>query len=597
MKNIYRDLKILLSKDLFKIYLLFFASLLSTLLEVVSIGSIPVFVMIITDLDLIFSKISQIHYLKFILNFEHSKVVIFASIALMFIFLFKNLYLFLLLFFQGKLIMRLRAKTSNNIFSHYISWPYEKFINRNPAIVIRTIESDIGNTFNYIQSLLMLVRESLILISLFLLLIFANPFISSISILSLGIPVLFFYYFYRNKLKVKGKLLQIELGKKLKIINQSLGSFKELKIMRRENFFLNNFQEINLNSEKLSFFSYIITSTPRLFLEVTALLSVVVVSAILYIIENNTQSIIPLISLLSVTAIRLIPALSVITTSLTTLRFKRPSFELIVDEIKELKKSLELQSKQNLNKENYNKKFEFNNQISLENISFSYFDVSKVAVENINFKVKKGSKVGIIGRSGSGKSTLVDLILGLLKPQKGEIYLDNYKIDEVSERWQSQVGYIQQDIYLLDDTIKNNISFGIEKDKIDEKLINKVVTIAQLEKFINSLPNRLDTIVGNRGIKISGGERQRIAIARALYNNPQVIILDEATSALDIYNENKILNEINENLSDKTMIVISHRNNTVKNCDTIFVMENGKIIDNGSFPDVMDRNSFLREIN
>ena len=597
MKNIYSDLKILLSKDLFKIYLLFFASLLSTLLEVVSIGSIPVFVMMITDLDLIFSKISQIHYLKFILNFEHSKVVIFGAIALMFIFLFKKLYLFLLLFFQGKLIMKLRAKTSNNIFSHYISWPYEKFINRNPAILIRTIESDIGNSFNYIQSLLMLVRESLILISLFLLLIFANPFISSISILSLGIPVLFFYYFYRNKLKVKGKLLQIELGKKLKTINQSLGSFKELKIMRRENFFLNNFKEINLNSEKLSFFSYIITSTPRLFLEVTALLSVVIVSAFLYIIENNAQSIIPLISLLSVTAIRLIPALSVITSSLTTLRFKRPSFELIVDEIKELKKSLELQSKQNLNKENYNKKFEFNNQISLENISFSYFDVSKVAVENINFKVKKGSKVGIIGRSGSGKSTLVDLILGLLKPQKGEIYLDNHKIDEVSESWQSQVGYIQQDIYLLDDTIKNNISFGIEKDKIDEKLINKVIKIAQLEKFINSLPNRLDTIIGNRGTKISGGERQRIAIARALYNNPQIIILDEATSALDTDNENKILNEINENLSDKTMIVISHRNNTVKNCDTIFVMENGKIIDNGSFPDVMSRNSFLREIN
>ena len=515
----------------------------------------------------------------------------------MLMFLFKNLYLLLLLFFQGKLLMRLRAKTSNNIFSHYISLSYEKLINRNPAILIRTIESDIGNTFNYIQSLLMLVRESLILISLFLLLIFANPIISSISILSLGIPVLFFYYFYRNKLKVKGKLLQIEHGKKLKTINQSLGSFKELKIMRRENFFLNNFQEINLNAEKLSFFSYIITSTPRLFLEVTALLSVVVVSAFLYIIENNAQSIIPLISLLSVTAIRLIPALSVITTSLTTLRFKRPSFELIVDEIKELKKSLELQSKQNLNNENYNKKFEFNNQISLENISFSYFDANKVAIENINFKVKKGSKVGIIGRSGAGKSTLVDLMLGLLKPQKGEIYLDNYKIDEVSESWQSQIGYIQQDIYLLDDTIKNNISFGVEKDKINEKLINKVVKIAQLEKFINSLPNRLDTIVGNRGTKISGGEKQRIAIARALYNNPQVIILDEATSALDTDNENKILNEINENLSDKTMIVISHRNNTVKNCDTIFVMENGKIIDNGSFPDVMDRNSFLREIN
>ena len=184
MKNIYSDLKILLSKDFFKIYLLFFASLLSTLFEVISIGSIPIFVMIITDLDLILSKISQIHYLKFILNFGHSKIVIFGAIALMLIFLFKNLFLLLLLFFQGKLLMRLKTKTSNNIFSHYISLSYEKLINRNPAILVRTIESDIGNSFTYIQSLLMLVRESLILISLFLLLIFSNLLISSISILS-----------------------------------------------------------------------------------------------------------------------------------------------------------------------------------------------------------------------------------------------------------------------------------------------------------------------------------------------------------------------------------------------------------------------------
>jgi ABC-type multidrug transport system fused ATPase/permease subunit len=189
----------------------------------------------------------------------------------------------------------------------------------------------------------------------------------------------------------------------------------------------------------------------------------------------------------------------------------------------------------------------------------------------------------------------VDLILGLLNPQKGQVYVDDNKLREVVDSWQGKIGYIPQEIYLLDDTIKNNIAFGIPKENINEELINNVLKVAQLEKLVHSLPDKLETIIGNKGIKLSGGEKQRIAIARAVYNNPEILILDEATSALDIDNENKILAEINQNLSDKTTIIISHRNNTVKNCDIIYVMEDGKIIDNGKFQEVMERNSFLKE--
>ena len=493
--------------------------------------------------------------------------------------------------------MNLRVKISSDIFSYYILMPYEELINKNPAILIRTIESDIGNTFTYIQSFFTLIRESLILVSMFILLFVTNFFISSISILTLGLPVIIFYYAYRNALKVKGKLLLIEAGKKLKIINQSLGSFKELKITNRENFFLKNFNLINLGLEKLGFFNYMITAIPRLFLEITALLSVVVVSVLLYLAENNTHSIIPLISLLAVTAVRLIPSLNLITASLTTLRFRKPSFELIVYEIKKLYENKNFQEKEILINQNKTQTFDFKNELVLKNVYFKYFDANKAVLENLDFKIKKGSKVGIIGRSGAGKSTLVDLILGLLKPQKGQIYVDDNKLNEVVNSWQNKIGYIPQEIYLLDDSIKNNISFGIEKENIKEELINNAVKVAQLEDLVFSLPNKLETIVGNRGIKLSGGEKQRIAIARAVYNNPEILILDEATSALDIDNENKILDEINRNLSDKTTIIISHRNNTVKNCDIIYVIEDGRIIDNGKFHDVMKRNSFLKEIN
>ena len=594
MRVFFKNLRLLFSKNTYKLYLLFIANLFSTLLEVLSIGSIPVFVMMITDLDLILSKISQISYLSFILKFDHSQIVIFSAILLLLIFLLKNLYLLLILYFQGKLIMNLRVKISSDIFSYYILMSYEELINKNPAILIRTIESDIGNAFTYIQSFFTIIRESLILMSIFVLLFVTNFFISSISILTLGIPLIVFYYTYRNALKVKGKLFLLEAGKKLKLINQALASFKELKISNREKFFLRSFNFINLGLEKLGLFNYLITSIPRLFLEVTALLSVVVVSVLLYLVEDNTYSIIPLISLLAVTAVRLIPSLNAITTSLTTLRFRKPSFELIVHEIKKLKENKNSEIKEKLIVEN-KKTFNFKDELIIKDVHFKYLDANKAVLENLDLKIKKGSKVGIIGRSGAGKSTLVDLILGLLKPQKGQIYVDENKLHEVVNSWQGQIGYIPQEIYLLDDSIKNNIAFGIEKENINDELINNVVKVAQLEELVLSLPNKLETVIGNRAVKLSGGEKQRIAIARAVYNNPEILILDEATSALDIDNENKILDEINRNLSDKTIIIISHRNNTVKNCDIIYVMEDGKIIDNGKFQDVMKRNSFLKE--
>ena len=593
MQVFYTKLKSLFSKNTYKLYLLFVANLFSTFLEVFSIGSIPVFVMMITDVDLVLSKISEISYLTFILKYEDSQLIIFSAIFLLLIFLFKNLYLLFVLYFQGKLIMNLRLKISTNIFSYYILMPYEELINKNPAIVIRTIESDVSNTFVYIQSFFTIIRESLILVSIFILLFITNFFISSISILTLGVPLIIFWYTYKNALKVKGKLFLIESGKKLKLINQSLASFKELKISNRENYFLKSFTFITQGLEKLGFFNYLITAIPRLFLEVTALLSVVVVSVLLYLIENDTQSIIPLISLLAVTAVRLIPSLNAITTSLTTLRFRKPSFELIVNEINKLKEK-NFQIKETTVNVN-NKNFEFKNELIVKNVYFKYQDANKAVLENLNFKIKKGSKVGIIGRSGAGKSTLVDLILGLLNPQEGQIYVDDNKLHEVVDSWQGKIGYIPQEIYLLDDSIKNNIAFGIPKENINEELINNVLKVAQLEKLVHSLPDKLETIIGNKGIKLSGGEKQRIAIARAVYNNPEILILDEATSALDIDNENKILAEINQNLSDKTTIIISHRNNTVKNCDIIYVMEDGKIIDNGKFQDVMERNSFLKE--
>lgn len=312
-------------------------------------------------------------------------------------------------------------------------------------------------------------------------------------------------------------------------------------------------------------------------------------------IGRPVDAILPMISLLAISTVRFIPALNIITSSLTSIRLRKYAIDLIVDLIKEANLLSGKEKSERVYKKDFIKNEIFSNNIKLKNISFNYGTDKKVAVNNINIDIAKGKSVGLIGKSGSGKSTLVDIIIGLLEPSTGEILIDDSNIGTKKISWQKQLGYVPQEVYLLDDTIRNNITFGIEKEEIDEKLLSDVIEKSQLKNLVNSLTKKLDTFIGDRGARLSGGEKQRIGIARALYNKPKVIVFDEATSSLDIYNENKILKEIYENKKDKTLIIISHRNNTVKYCDLIYVMEDGKIIDNGTFEQIMKKHSYLKE--
>ena len=583
-------------KQLFKLYLVLLASIFATFFEVIGIGSIPVFAMLITDVEGLINNISQYISIDFINEIDRKTLQITAACLLVLIFLFKNLFLFLLLFLQGKLLKELRSATSNKLYHYYIYMPYIKHLNHNPSILIRSVTSDIKAAFVFIQSYIMMIRESLILAALFIFLVVVDPLISFFLLFFLGIPVISFYNFYKKILKSKGKYLQTLLGDEIKTVNQSLGAIKETKLFNKEYHFLSYFKNLVQKKENLSFFAYLISGSPRLFLEVMALFSVALISAFLILFGKTPEAILPLISLFAVSAVRFIPALNVITASLTTIRFLQPSFDLVTKEIKKLKSSSIL-FKRDTTTQIEAKNFKLNDAIIMKDISFDYEEGMRATLRNINLQVKKGKSVGIIGKSGSGKSTLVDIMLGLLEPQKGGVYFDDKNIKNELSLWQKQIGYIPQDIYLLDDSIKKNITFGLKDDEIDEKLLLQTLKIAQLKDFVDTLPDAINTFVGNRGVKLSGGERQRIGIARAMYNLPKIMVFDEATSSLDIENENKILDEIYENRDDKTLIIISHRNNTVKYCDLIYVLEDGKLIDQGSFKEIFNKHGYLKEMN
>ncbi len=583
-------------KQLTKLYLILFASILATFFEIIGIGSIPIFALLIIDVENFINNISPYISVDIINEIDKKTLQITGACLLVLIFVFKNLYLFLLLFFQGKLLKELRSSTSNKLYHYYIYMPYIKHLSRNPSVLIRSITSDVGLTFVFIQSYIMLIRESLLLVTLFIFLLVVDPSISLFSLFFLGVPVLFFYNFYKKKLKLKGKDLQFLIGDEIKTVDQSLGAIKETKLFNKEYHFLSYFKKLVQNKENLQLFSYLVSASPRLFLEVVALFSIAMISVFLIFIVKDPNAILPLISLFAVSMVRFIPALNVITSSLTTIRFRQPSFDLVAKEIKNLE-SIPILLKKDRSTQNEANNFKFNDCILMKDISFDYEEGRRTTLKNINIQIKKGKSVGIIGKSGSGKSTLVDIMLGLLEPQKGGVYFDNINIKDELSLWQKQIGYIPQDIYLLDDTIKRNITFGLKDDEIDEKLLLQTLEIAQLKDFVNTLPDAINTFVGNRGVKLSGGERQRIGIARAMYNLPKIMVFDEATSSLDIENENKILNEIYEKRDDKTIIIISHRNNTVKYCDLIYVLEDGKLIDQGSFKEIINKYGYLKEMN
>ena len=569
---------------------LFFGSIISSFFELIGIGSIPVFAMVIIDLDLLKSKLPSFVDLNLLDQFSQNQVTFFGAVALITIFLLKNLYLTLMIYFQGKIIKTLRSNLGLRLFRSYINAHYIFHLQRNPAELLRGTTSDVGGATDSIMSIIVLLREILLLFMIFALLFYADPFISFSVFVILTSFVGLFFFLTKKKLKIIGKMIQFFTGNQIKIVNQGLGAIKEIKISNKEKHVEEIFKQNVDEIEKNIFFSFFLNAMPRLFLEVISVIAVVVVSTISVFMYASTALMIPLMTLLAVSTVRLIPTFGAIAMSLTIIRVKTPSLDFISKEISELENTNII-----LNQEN-EKEIKFFKNIHVKKVNFKYPNTNACSIIDFNLSINSGKKIGFIGNSGAGKSTFVNLLLGLLKPTEGKILIDGKDISENLRNWQSQIGYVSQDIYLLDDTIRNNIAFGKSGTSINSEHLLNVIKTAQLENFVNSLSNGEETIIGNRGVRISGGQKQRIGIARALYNKPRVLIFDEATSSLDLENERKIIDKICQSNKELTFIIISHRNNTVKNCDLIYVFDNGKLIDKGSYKEILSKHNHLQEI-
>ena len=568
-----KKIKLVTEKDHRKsLVLIFFLSLISTFIEMIGIGTIPLFATIIINPNKILDYFPSYYFLNDVLKMPQKDLIIYSSIAIVSIFLIKNLFIGTVNFIQLNTQRKMTKFLFSHIFGLYLNGKYEFHLLRNSADLIKNITTEAARTIQLIFNFLNLFKESLIMIFIFITLFLVDPFITGFIFINFVIFASIFFLASKAGSIKRGKEIQQAWGFTLKILNQSLGSIKILKIFNKEKFMIDLFKkQISLIQNK-NFVQAFLVTLPRLFLELVAIFVIVSISIVYIFLNKPVENFLPLISLIVVAAARLIPSFNIISRALTNIKFQLPSLDLIVKEIDLFEKSQS--ENQNLNDVNENTNL-FKNLLEIKNIKFAYPNTDKLILKNFSFKIKKGDFVGISGNSGAGKSTLIDLISGLLNPQNGEILLDNTNIKKYRHIWKNKIGYVPQDTYLLDETIKNNIAFGENINDFNQSRFKKSIELARLDSLVNSFDEKENKIVGEKGIQLSGGQRQRIGIARALYLNPEIIILDEPTSSLDKENEEKIIEdlfELNKNLN-MTVLLVSHKEAIFKYCNKLIRLE------------------------
>ena len=565
--------------------------ILMALLDVIGVASILPFMAVLTNPSIIETNLILNTMFQFskIFGVENSRQFLFALGILVFLMLVSSLtFKALTTYVQVRFVLMREYSIGRRLVEGYLHQPYSWFLNHHSADLGKTILSEVGQVIGLgLSQMMELIAKGMVSISLITLLIIINPKLALIVGLSLAGMYLLIFYFIRGYLKRIGSKRLKNNKLRFTTVSEAFGAAKEVKVGGLEQTYIKSFSDSAKIFAQSQASSQIVSQLPRFILEAIGFGGILLI--ILYMMSQtgNFNTALPIISLYVFTGYRLMPALQQIYSSFTQLTFVGPSLDKLTSDIKNLKPFNENQDKGVLS---------LNKAITLKNIHYEYPNASRTALKNINLSILAKSTVGIVGATGSGKTTTVDIILGLLEPQKGTLEVDGKVVTQHNSRsWQRSIGYVPQHIYLSDDTIAANIAFGVEPQDIDLAAVEKSAKIANLHNFlIDELPEQYQTTVGERGVRLSGGQRQRIGIARALYYNPNILILDEATSALDSQTEKVVMEALNNLKKKITIIIIAHRLATIKECDKIFLLEKGQIKNEGTFEELKNINEKFR---
>ena len=569
MKNFNNFIKLFPSREKLFLVLIFFGAFIVSIIETLSLGSLAGFVMAISDPTSVIQILPENKFKDYIITLSNEKLIFYSTILLIVLFIFKNLFILLFNYLTMWVERNILVKLSNKLLISYLNQPYIFHVNNNPNTLINSVISETARGLSFIFTSISLMREILVLLFLFLATILINYKLTIVIFLTMGVASIIFFFSIKNLLSSLGVKAKKYAEIRLKNLSEIFGIIKIIKLYNATNYFVKQFNTTNTEKIKIENQNRFIGLIPRSFLEIFAILTISIVIFFFLYYEYNFSTVIPVLTLLAVLLVRSIPAFGIINVSASVLQYHKQSMINILNEFEKYAKLPSLNNNEMSNQEV--------NTIEIKNLSFAYPNSQNYALDNINLKLKQNDVIGIIGGSGSGKSTLIDIILGLYSPLKGQIIINGKKNISLHQNFNDKIGYVPQDVYLIDDSIKNNIALGLKDESIDEKRIFEIIRLLKLEKLLEDSKDGINTIVGNRGVKLSGGQRQRIGLARAMYKKSQILILDEATNALDFETEQEIINFLIKNKENKIIMIINHRVNMLKSCDQIYMLNNGII--------------------
>jgi ABC-type multidrug transport system fused ATPase/permease subunit len=560
--------------------MIFALILVGTLLEMFSLALVIPIVGLLVNPD----YIDRVPFVHALLGELTTKQYVLGAMGLLVgVYLIKTIFLIWKTWIQRGFSTAVTVRIDQDLFEHYLRKPYAFHLEHNSAVMVRNSQNSGKLMGGVIEPLLQIASECLVSGGLFLLLLIVEPIGSLLTVVLFGSFSIIFRRVTHQRIANWGGALNSHQRMIIQHLQQGFGGVKDVKILGREDYFVAGYKR-DLSGNAYVQRKYAVAQTlPRFSMELLTIFCLGLLVSLMVLSDKALGDILPVLSLFGAAAFRLLPTLSQVLNSFMSIKLNRPIVSNLYVELG-LPKSKATTQKM---------KTKFADSIKIEELCFSYANTDRDALNDVSIHIRRGEAVGLIGSSGSGKSTLVDVLLGLLDPTEGRVVVDGLDIRENLRWWQDQIGYVPQSIFLIDDTLRRNVAFGLPKDQINDNAVNSAICSAQLEEFVASLPEGMETVVGERGVRLSGGQRQRIGIARALYHNPHVLVLDEATSSLDTETEHGVMQAVQSLQGDKTVIIVAHRLSTVEYCDRLYRLENAQIVDEGTFSEVTSRTKDL----
>lgn len=578
-KNIKKIKMVLTPRQRSLFWIILILALISACLETVSVSAIlPLVKVLITPEKMFEYGILQPAIVLFSIDTD-MEMIIFVLLGVIVLYLLKNIYLIFFSWVKAKYASKVQRECSVQMMKGYMDRGYTYFLDKNPNDIVQGVVGDVQALYNIINSIVYVFTKLLIVAMIGIFMFIADWMLASALMVASVICLFVLILGFKNPMKKTGVLLREYTISANKVLYQAIYGIKEVMVMRKQKRFIDQYQDNMYLRQQEDIKRSVATDAPNAIVEAFCITTIMIILGVRVLMYTDSSEFVAVMASFAVGAFRILPAIGYLSSSYNTILTSLPSLDVIYENLILVKDSNLDFNKVEITDDPEYAGHIFEDKIELKNIEFSYNEKLGNVLENLNLEIKKNESIAIIGESGAGKSTLSDIILGILNVQKGNIYIDNIDVNKIPITWSSIIGFVPQAIYLCDATISENIAFGDFGNNIDRDKVRKVLKMAHLDEFIDSLPDGIDTVVGERGVRLSGGQRQRIGIARALYNSPQILLLDEATSALDNDTERSVMEAIESLQGNITMIIIAHRLSTVKNCNHIYEIKNGVAVE------------------